>query len=546
MSRYRARNWSPLEPEPEYPKPQGAPIIDGSKSDELDGEEYLTWYYKQPDADTISGYWVRIYKSDAPTTVLVEKYVAEPDTDVIVSGLVNGVLYLAKVSAQNRGGEGPQSAGYGFMPMKPQVPAPTLKTLTAGDGQGLATWSWAGMLPDGFTYDWVSYEAVNEVGSTVTEHVVGGDWPAESGKLPLTNDHDWKVALVAVATNTATNRQYVSDLSNSITIHPEAPLAPYKPRLTGAQIAPGNNGQIDVAFAPGIQNVTATRPRRWWHKLGVKGRTGPADINQWQVRLVAASDAQVRTYDILDGSVRTYTTEKEPLGTYTVDVKAHNGVGWSPWSNSLQVTYKPTDTRPFTADKAVSYFTSDSYQYAIFDPGNDPGKGWDATWTCTLTAAGQQLAYDVLVVGAGGGGKGVTATFGKGGNGGGGQMYGGQIPALSCTTFTVFISIGGSTGIDPKDTTVKAGNITLTGKAGKSASSGTDATGYDRMYVTEWTDCTTAFGWLTPDSQYVGGVAQEGKQGYPNGLGWGCAGAGTKGSNAGKGVEGLVVIRWPK
>lgn len=548
MGKYRAMNWSPLQPEPDYPKPMGSPIIQWPFCEDLDQGVYLVWAYDEADADTLTGYVVRIAFEESPTTILIERFVSEPDTDLIVSGLVNGKDYVATVAAVNRGGEGDQSPPFMFTPAAPVIRAPGLLTLTGGDGQAIATWAWGSPLPDGFTYSWMSFEAVNEVGATVTEHVTGGEWPNESGILPLTNDHDWTVALVAVATETATGRQYVSELSNTKTVHTEKPLPPYKPRLTGAQIDGNNSGYVAVSFAPGIQNVTATRKRRWWHKLGLRGRTGPADITAWQLQLTWQKDTtNVVTYDITDGNARSFQTpQKVNLGAWAVVIRAKNAVGWSAWSNELTVTFTPTDTRPFSCDKPYSTYTSQLYNYAIFDPGNDPSKGWDTTWKVTLTEAGKAVHFTVLAIGAGGGGKGTTATLGKGGNGGGGQMNGGIVEAGSCDALTIFASIGGSTSIDPKDTIVTAGPKVITASSGKSASSGADATGFPRMYVDAWTDCSLAFGWLTPDSQYVGGIAQEGKQGYPNGLGWGNAGAGTKNNAPGKGVEGLVVLRWAK
>lgn len=549
MTNYRRMNWSPLQPEPEYPKPVGSPTILWPYCEDLDQGIYLAWEYTEPDADTLTGYVVRIAFYEAPTTVLVEKFVSEPDTDLIIQGLVNDRDYVATVAAVNRGGEGPKSPDFTFTPTAPVIRPPGLSTLTAGDGKATATWIWSTVLPEGFVYDWMSFEAVNEVGSTVTEHVTGGEWPNESGILPLTNDHDWTVALVAVATDTKSGKQYVSDLSNSKTVHPEKPLPPYKPRLTGAQMAANNNGQIDVAFAPGIQNVSAGRHRRTWYgrKRWTSGEKGPMDVSAWQVRVTSAADSSTTSYDITDGAARTYTTPKVALGTWLVDVRAKNTVGWSDWSNQLSVTYTPTDLRPFTADKSFGTWSSATYNYAIFDPGNDPSKGWETVWTCTLTSAGQNLTYDVLVIGAGGGGKGQTATLGKGGNGGGGQMITDQFTGSSAAGFTVVVSIGGSTAIDPKNSTVTVAGKSYTATSGKSASSGADATGSPKGAVSpSWLDCSLAFGWLVPDSQYVGGVAEAGKQGYPNGLGWGQGGAGTKNSSGGKGVEGLVIIRWPK
>lgn len=547
MANYRRRNYSPLQPDPIDPPPMDVPIFDTSECTELDAAAYIVWSYPWKDADTIDGYRVRVAKLSDPSTIIRELYVSEPDTDVIVDQLANGIAYTFTVAAVNKGGTGKYNSGVTLSPAFPKIAAPTLTKLTGGDGQAVAEWKWVEPCRDGHRYEYMSYEAVNEVGATVTEHVTGGAYPSTTGTLQLTNDHDWKVALVAVAANEQSGKEYPSGLSNSMTIHTEKPIAPYKPRLTGAQIAPTNNGQIDVSFAPGIQNITATRPRRWWHRFTSNGRTGPGDITAWQVRVTPKKEPSTpMVYDITDGAVRTYRTEKQALGTYTIDVRAENTVGWSDWSNTLDVTYTPTDKRPFSADIPFGTFESDTYYYAIFDPGNEPSKGWEKTWKCTMTETGKGTAFDIIMVGAGGGGKGQTAALGKGGNGGGGQMNGIDAVSTKEDTFTVFISIGGTVSIDPKDTSVKFNGIETVAFAGKSASSGADATGFPRKYVTDWTDCRTAFGWLEPDSQYVGGVAQEGKQGYPNGLGWGCAGAGTKNSSPGRGFQGIVVIRWAK
>jgi hypothetical protein len=543
MSHSRMHNFSAGQPDPVYPKPKGMVVLSSSKCDALDKAIYLVWSYVGDDADSIDGYTVRVALDSDKTTILREVYVGEPDTDVIIDNLVNLTVYYVTVTPVNRGGEG-QPSFIGLMPVEPLIEAPVLKTLTGGDGQASATWTLTEPCQQNHSYAWVSYEAVNELGTTITEHVVGGDYPSLKGTLPLTNDHTWTVSLVAVAKNDKTGVYYPSSLSNKMEVKTEQPLPPYKPRLTGAQIDPQNAGFVNVSFAPGIQNVTATK-RKWWHKV-LRNESGRIDITSWQLRLIAAKDGTVTTFDIPKGTDRTYTTEKVGLGTYDVDVRANNEAGWSEWSNSLKVTYTPTDKRPFTADKSFGTYESDTYYYAIFDCGNDVKDGWDRTWKCTLTEAGKALNYDVLLIGAGGGGKGTTATLGKGGNGGGGQMNGANGVNPKQDTFTVFASIGGRNGIDPKNTSITFDGVETVAFAGKTATGAADATGYPRTYITEWADCKSAFGWLEPDSQFVGGVAIEGRQGYPNGLGWGCAGAGTKNAPAGISVEGLVVIRWAK
>ena len=122
-----------------------------------------------------------------------------------------------------------------------------------------------------------------------------------------------------------------------------------------------------------------------------------------------------------------------------------------------------------------------------------------------------------------------------------------QFGGISVDTFTVFASIGGSTAIDPKNSYMNVGGKIITGTAGKSSSSGTDAAGAARTRVpTPWLDCFPAFGWLSPQSEYVGGVAQSGDQNYPNGTGLGQGGVGTRNANPGRGTEGSVIIRGPR
>lgn len=462
-------------------------------------------------------------------TNVTTKDVDSPETDGVIDGLKNGTEYTVTVTAINaKGEESAPSNAMKVTPVAPQIPAPVLATAVGGDGKITFTFSKA-ELPTDRTLKHYSWEAVSVENAS----------DSYSGYIPLDqftdcvavvpNDKTWTFRLFTVTT-----LDEASDPSNSLEVHTEKPIAPYKPRLNGCKLTDYYNGQVELAFSPGVGQEG--------------GRTGPADITAWKVRQ-QTDTAGIEWLDILDGAARTFTTPKVPLGTAVFQVVAINAVGQSELSNPMSVTYTPTDNRPFTSDKAFNIYQSENYYFASFDPGNDVSKtGWDVTWNCTRTESGKDLEFDVLLVGAGGGAKGQTLTLGKGGNGGGGELVYSKLPATNALSkFTVFASIGGATGIDSHDSKVTEGAAVLTGRAGKSATDKNDAAGYPLTKVDDpWLECFTMFGWLIPDSYSVGGVAIEGKQYYPNGLIWGQAGAGTKTSNGGRGVEGIVLLRWAK
>jgi len=463
-------------------------------------------------------------KAVGPDTKTMD--VDAPNTDGSITGLQNGKEYTVTVTAID--GTGVESAPSNSMkvtPVAPQIAAPVLANAVGGDGKITFTFGKAD-LPADRTLKHYSWEAVSIENAS----------DSYSGYIPLDqftdcvavvpNDKTWNFRLYTVTT-----LDEVSDPSNSIEVHTEQPLPPFKPRLSGCKLTDYYNGQVELAFSPGVGN----------------GRTGPADITAWKVRQ-QTDVAGVQWFDIADGAARSFTTPKVPLGTAIFQVQAINAVGASELSNAMSVKYTPTDTRPFTSDKPFNIYESQNYYFATFDPGNDPKNGWSTTWTCTRTDSGKDMVFDVLLVGAGGGGKGQTMTLAKGGNGGGGELVYGQMPATGeLSTFKVICGIGASTAIDPTDSSVTEKSVTLTGRAGKSASDKNDANGYPLTKVSDpWLECWTMFGWNVPDSNYVGGVAVDGKQYYPNGLVWGQAGAGTKGTAAGRGEEGIVIIRWPK
>lgn len=448
-----------------------------------------------------------------------------------LTGLNPGVQYETSVAGYNDHGDGVVST---YAPCWTQATAgpdaPTGITVKGIGGTTGVDVSWAAAKGQGPVtgYDVRATDTVTGLTNTTSTTSLTARLTA------MNNPVIWSVQVRAI------NAWGAGDWSAGIdfdmrTVDP-TPFVPAKPRLTAAQMTPENNGQIMLAFSPGA-----------YSEFGAV--TGPTDPTAWQVRLTSyKTSSDFYDYDIADGNARTYTTPKVALGGWYIKVRSKNAAGWSAYSNELYVNYQPVDKSAFEADKPFSEYEDATHYYALFDPGNTPSDGWSKTWTCTRTAGGAGVSFDVCAIGAGGGGKGQTVTLGKGGDGGGGDVSYGFISASDAgTSFTVTVGIGGSTAIDPTGTTVKQGATSVSAPAGKSAQSGSDASGFARVQIREdWRACGLAFGWLLPDSEFVGGVAQSGKQGYPNGLGWGNAGAGTKNAQAGKGVEGLVILRWAK
>lgn len=232
---------------------------------------------------------------------------------------------------------------------------------------------------------------------------------------------------------------------------------------------------------------------------------------------------------------------------YRISVIARSNSAASNPSNTMEIIPHPTPTpNPDPVPQAPliggsKTWEDDVYKYCLFYSNAT------TMYEAIRTKEGESVEFEVLLVGAGGAGKGQTLTMGKGGDGGGGQLVIGKLPPTYSGSIFVTVPAGGTNQSDsPANTTVKEGSTILTAIAGKNATDKNDAAGYAKQQIPESWSKLSMFTWLLPGSDYVGGVATSGEQNFPNGTFCGEGGAGTKDNKAGNGCESYVAIRWKK
>lgn len=452
------------------------------------------------------------YASDGTNTFKREVY--DPDQDLVVYGLTNGVKYDCWVTATSiQEKEGPKSNVISAT-TGTQIPAPTVQSIVAGNGVATATFS--AVTPDPkFTVDHYSFLAVNLDNPDAPEvegHCVSGT------PFQLQNDINWNVSICAVC-----NPGLVpGDFSAPVKVFPEKPSAPFKPRITQAYALTG--GQIKVDWAKG----TTTNGSRQ------SGMT----VDQWKVNFHSMDGKGSDFSQTTAGDVMTLTSDKVNIGQWEITVTGHNDQGWGTTSEPAYAEYKPTVQDPMIGGTT---WQDDVYKYCLFYSNATTG------YEALRTEAGQNTTFEVLLIGAGGAGKGQTVSFGKGGDGGGGQLVFGTLPPSAPGSVFITVPNGGTPrGDSPANTTVKEGSTVLTAIAGKSATDKNNAEGYEKQQITgDWAKLSM-FTWLLPGSQYVGGVAQSYEQNFPAATFAGEGGAGSKDNQPGKGGESYVAIRWKK
>ena len=224
---------------------------------------------------------------------------------------------------------------------------------------------------------------------------------------------------------------------------------------------------------------------------------------------------------------------------YSVQIYTKNAYGIGEISNAIAVTTPSTvEVEPLIGGQS---FDDGIYKYCVFYSNATTG------YQAFRTKDGESTEFEVLMVGAGGAGKGQTVTLAKGGDGGGGQLVIGKLPPRYSGDIFITVPNGGtSSNPSPENVTVKEYDTVLTAISGKSATDKNDGAGYPLQPVPESWWKLRQFSWYEPQSHSVGGVAQSGEQNYPSAMFAGEGGAGTKTNTAGKGGESYVAIRWKK
>lgn len=438
--------------------------------------------------------------------------VYDPDEDLAITGLTEGVTYECYVTATDQKKLVSDPSNKISATCKSVIKAPVFKSCVAGDGFATVTFDPV-TLDAPWTIDHYSYSAINMDDPKAPEiegHI-------EDGKIILANDITWYVRICAVCNP----GRVPGDFSDAMTVTPEHPSVPYQPNINTCYVQ--SNGQINVSWSKGAN--------------GNRSQSASV-VDKWKL-VVHSADGKGKDFEQEYAANVTQTlTDKVSIGLWEVTVLAHNDLGWSTPSKPAGIDYKPTVLDPVIGGQS---YDDGTYKYCMFYSNMTVG------YEAIRTKDGVNVELEVLLVGAGGAGKGQLVTFGKGGDGGGGQLTIGKLNAAYEGSIFVNVPNGGQPkGDSPDNTTVKEGSNTLVATAGKNATDKNDAAGSPRTQVPESWWPLRQFSWYSPESHFVGGVVQAGTQNYPSALTAGEGGAGTKDSNAGKGGESFVAIRWKK
>ena len=311
--------------------------------------------------------------------------VNDPDEDMLIAGLTEGVTYDCYVTATSESGkEGPQS-NHISATCKSVIPAPVFKSCVAGDGFATVTYDDI-KPPEPWTVDHYAYSAIN---------IAKPDDPAieghiENSKIILTNDITWYVRICAVCNP----GRVPGDFSDALTVTPEKKVAPFKPRITQAYA--DTNGQIYV---------------EWIKGTAVNGsRQSGTTVDQWKVFFTPITGGGSAFEQTCSGDVYNLKSQKVNIGQWQISVAGHNDQGWGAASTPVVVEYKPAVQDPLIGGTT---WQDDTYKYCVFYSNATTG------YEALRTEAGRDATLEVLLVGAGGAGKGQTVTLAKGGDGGG-------------------------------------------------------------------------------------------------------------------------------
>ena len=261
----------------------------------ISGNAQVTLSWTAPASDggaPVTGYEVTPYVAAVPQTPVVFTSTA---TTQSITGLTNGVSYTFKVAALNSAGTSPQSAASAAVTPATLPGAPTIGTVTGGNGQATVSWtapaSDGGAAITGYTVTaYVGFAPVltTPFASTATTQTVAG----------LTNGTGYRFRVQAV---NGVGTGPVSAVSSLVT---PAPIVPDAPTIGGVV---AGDGEVSVSWtAPGSDGGSPV--------TGYVVTPYIASVAQAAVPFASTATTQVIT-GLVNGT------------TYTFTVAATNAVG---------------------------------------------------------------------------------------------------------------------------------------------------------------------------------------------------------------------------
>jgi fibronectin type 3 domain-containing protein len=217
-----------------FPAP-GAPTGLTATANPADGTIALSWT-----APAQTDVWYLVYQRDVTTAETDFSQLPLPitsGTTVSAGMLTNGDTYEFKVSATNRGGEGPASAVASATSSWPPPGAPGTLSAVPTDGGAVLTWS-AGSTPDAWYYIYVRDVTAGETTFTQLPLPISTCCTFTASMMTNGDTYEFKVAATAQGgISTAA--------SNTVQVTPMPPLAG---AATGLTATPNPDGSIHLAW----------------------------------------------------------------------------------------------------------------------------------------------------------------------------------------------------------------------------------------------------------------------------------------------------------
>ncbi|MEI6621923.1 MAG: fibronectin type III domain-containing protein, partial [Actinomycetes bacterium] len=294
------------------------------------------------------------YSTDGGTT-WTTRSPAATSAPLLITGLTNGTTYTVKLLAVNANGEGAASDGASATPHAVAASAPTLVSLSPGDGSLSAAFT-APVSNGGTTI--TSYEYSTDGGTNWLIRGSGGTTSpivitlaSSSGNPPLVNGTSYDVKVRAVTTVPG------GAASNQLTGVPAT--TPATPTI-GA-IEPGN-GSLSVPFTAGADNGSAITN----YEYSIDGGTS------WVTRSPAETGSPVLISGLTNGH------------SYDVQVRAVNARGSGAASSTVAAT--PAGAAP-TAPTLNSVIAGDKSLSADFTAGSAGADPITTYWYSTDNGA---------------------------------------------------------------------------------------------------------------------------------------------------------------